>query len=218
MYSCGIQVKCAKYTRSEPAGGEPAGVAWTWCCEVSRIGPRTVGGLLTRRAVPRPHPRCLCVLCAVRSPASRSAACRRGLLCPRVPPTRSSVGSALVDEHTLTAVQVSPRHSRPTQTPARSTSASAPTATATASPMCCRVSRRCVRSPRTTLSSSISQAEERITAANVDKEYLPITGLADFTKLAAKLAYGADSAPITEGRVSAPRILGSTAQLLCRSL
>lgn len=34
-----------------------------------------------------------------------------------------------------------------------------------------------------------------------DKEYLPITGDAGFTKAAAKLAYGADSAPIVDGRV-----------------
>lgn len=34
-----------------------------------------------------------------------------------------------------------------------------------------------------------------------DKEYLPITGDAGFTKAAAKLAYGADSKPIVEGRV-----------------
>ena len=45
------------------------------------------------------------------------------------------------------------------------------------------------------------QAEE-ILAGKGDKEYLPITGLGDFTKLAAKLAYGADSSPLTEGRVS----------------
>ncbi|KAG8740491.1 aspartate transaminase aat1, partial [Ceratobasidium sp. 428] len=35
---------------------------------------------------------------------------------------------------------------------------------------------------------SVKAAEERITAAKGDKEYLPITGLAEFTKLAAKLA------------------------------
>ena len=40
-----------------------------------------------------------------------------------------------------------------------------------------------------------------MTAAMGDKEYLPITGDAGFTKAAAKLAYGADSAPFNEGRV-----------------
>lgn len=34
-----------------------------------------------------------------------------------------------------------------------------------------------------------------------DKEYLPITGLSDFTKLAAELAYGKDSKPLVENRV-----------------
>lgn len=34
-----------------------------------------------------------------------------------------------------------------------------------------------------------------------DKEYLPITGLADFNKNAAKLAYGVDSAPLLDGSV-----------------
>ena len=46
-----------------------------------------------------------------------------------------------------------------------------------------------------------TQAEEILTAALADKEYLPITGLAEFTKAAAKLAYGPDSAPLKEGRV-----------------
>lgn len=34
-----------------------------------------------------------------------------------------------------------------------------------------------------------------------DKEYLPITGSAQFTKLAAKLAYGDESLPLKENRV-----------------
>ena len=47
-----------------------------------------------------------------------------------------------------------------------------------------------------------TQAEQDIVAAKQDKEYLPITGYADFTKHAAILAYGKDSAPLKEGRVS----------------
>lgn len=47
----------------------------------------------------------------------------------------------------------------------------------------------------------MTQAEELLTAAKGDKEYLPITGLSEFTKAAAKLAYGADSLPLKEGRV-----------------
>jgi len=46
------------------------------------------------------------------------------------------------------------------------------------------------------------QAEALVAQQNPDKEYLPITGLASFTKNAAKLAYGADSAPLTAGSVS----------------
>lgn len=37
---------------------------------------------------------------------------------------------------------------------------------------------------------------------SLDKEYLPITGLADFAKGAAKLAFGQDSQHLAEGRVS----------------
>ena len=46
-------------------------------------------------------------------------------------------------------------------------------------------------------------------AANPDKEYLPITGLPEFTKNAAKLAYGADSVPLKENAVSAKMTRGS---------
>jgi aspartate aminotransferase len=38
--------------------------------------------------------------------------------------------------------------------------------------------------------------------ANLDKEYLPITGLPEFTRAAAKLAYGVDSVPLTRDSVS----------------
>lgn len=41
-----------------------------------------------------------------------------------------------------------------------------------------------------------------MTASNPDKEYLPITGLPEFTKAAAKLAYGSESVPLQEGSVS----------------
>lgn len=46
-----------------------------------------------------------------------------------------------------------------------------------------------------------SQADEFIQSQHEDKEYLPITGLAKFNQEAIKLAYGADSAPLKEGRV-----------------
>ena len=54
--------------------------------------------------------------------------------------------------------------------------------------------------------NSVKKAEDLVASSNPDKEYLPITGLADFTKAAVKLAYGADSAPLKEHRV---RILSS---------
>ncbi|KDQ20317.1 hypothetical protein BOTBODRAFT_27738 [Botryobasidium botryosum FD-172 SS1] len=60
---------------------------------------------------------------------------------------------------------------------------------------------------------SVLKAEEIITASKADKEYLPITGLADFTKLAAKLAYGADSAPLQEGRISSTQSISGTGAL-----
>lgn len=40
-----------------------------------------------------------------------------------------------------------------------------------------------------------------MTQAKLDKEYLPITGLASFTQGAVKLAYGADSAPLSGNAV-----------------
>ena len=49
----------------------------------------------------------------------------------------------------------------------------------------------------------LQKAEQAIIQSKYDKEYLPITGFAEFTKQAALLAYGKDSAPLKEGRVSA---------------
>ncbi len=50
--------------------------------------------------------------------------------------------------------------------------------------------------------NAVKKAEETIAQQNPDKEYLPITGLPEFTASAAKLAYGADSVPLKESRVS----------------
>ena len=61
----------------------------------------------------------------------------------------------------------------------------------------------------------VFQAEQILTAASPDKEYLPITGLSDFTKLAAKLAYGADSAPLNNDAVSLRRLASSLLELTC---
>jgi len=48
---------------------------------------------------------------------------------------------------------------------------------------------------------SVRKAEEILHEYKKDREYLPITGLSQFTSLAAKLAYGHDSSVIGEGRV-----------------
>lgn len=50
--------------------------------------------------------------------------------------------------------------------------------------------------------NAVKKAEEILAASNPDKEYLPISGLPEFTKAAAKLAYGVDSAPLNTNSVS----------------
>ena len=45
------------------------------------------------------------------------------------------------------------------------------------------------------------KAEEILVQQNPDKEYLPISGLPEFTKAAAKLAYGAESKPLNDNAV-----------------
>lgn len=47
----------------------------------------------------------------------------------------------------------------------------------------------------------VKKAEKIVFDSNLDKEYLPITGHAEFQKLAAELAYGKDSAPLKAGQV-----------------
>ena len=54
---------------------------------------------------------------------------------------------------------------------------------------------------------SVQQAEKSL-AGKFDKEYLPITGLSEFTSLAAKLAYGADSPLIKDGKVCRNSMIG----------
>jgi len=60
---------------------------------------------------------------------------------------------------------------------------------------------------------SVQKAEELIRASKSDKEYLLITGLAEFTQLAAKLAYGADSTPFTEKRIAVTQSISGTGAL-----
>lgn len=60
---------------------------------------------------------------------------------------------------------------------------------------------------------SVIEAEKRLYEALADKEYLPITGLADFTKLSVELAYGKDSAPVKEKRIAAAQSISGTGAL-----
>jgi aspartate/tyrosine/aromatic aminotransferase len=57
------------------------------------------------------------------------------------------------------------------------------------------------------------QAEKAIQTKSLDKEYLGITGLADYNRLAAELAYGEDSAPLKEGRLVSTQSLSGTGAL-----
>lgn len=54
---------------------------------------------------------------------------------------------------------------------------------------------------RTVAEAGLLQAEDILRSSTLDKEYLPITGLAEFTKNATRLAYGNDSVPLNENNV-----------------
>lgn len=60
---------------------------------------------------------------------------------------------------------------------------------------------------------SVREADRRVLEQNLDKEYLPITGLATFEQLAARLAYGADSAPLQEKRIATTQSISGTGAL-----
>ncbi|KAG8758406.1 aspartate transaminase aat1, partial [Serendipita sp. 396] len=59
---------------------------------------------------------------------------------------------------------------------------------------------------------SVKKAEELL-AGKHDKEYLPISGLSEFTGLAAKLAYGAESPLLKEGRIVITQSISGTGAL-----
>ncbi|OJA21158.1 hypothetical protein AZE42_04543 [Rhizopogon vesiculosus] len=61
--------------------------------------------------------------------------------------------------------------------------------------------------------NAVKKAEEKITAAKLDKEYLPITGLAGFTNNAAKLAYGANSVPRNQNAIAVTQSISGTGAL-----
>ncbi|ESK87894.1 aspartate aminotransferase [Moniliophthora roreri MCA 2997] len=60
---------------------------------------------------------------------------------------------------------------------------------------------------------SVKKAEDLVASSKPDKEYLPITGLAEFTKNAAKLAYGSDSLPLNQGTIAATQSISGTGAL-----
>ncbi|WFD25450.1 aspartate transaminase [Malassezia nana] len=60
---------------------------------------------------------------------------------------------------------------------------------------------------------SVLEADRRVLEKELDKEYLPITGLATFEQLAAQLAYGADSAPLKEKRIATTQSISGTGAL-----
>ncbi|OXB34112.1 aspartate aminotransferase, mitochondrial [Cryptococcus neoformans] len=60
---------------------------------------------------------------------------------------------------------------------------------------------------------TVKKAERILAEAMQDKEYLPITGLSDFTKLAAELAYGKDSKPLVENRLAITQSISGTGAL-----
>ncbi|PAV22568.1 glutamic oxaloacetic transaminase AAT1 [Pyrrhoderma noxium] len=60
---------------------------------------------------------------------------------------------------------------------------------------------------------SVKKAEEILSSSQPDKEYLPITGLPEFTKNAAKLAYSAESKPLLENRVAITQSISGTGAL-----
>ncbi|KAI0815204.1 PLP-dependent transferase [Irpex lacteus] len=61
--------------------------------------------------------------------------------------------------------------------------------------------------------NAVKKAEEIIRNSSPDKEYLPITGLADFTKAAVKLAYGAESASLNGNSIAVTQSISGTGAL-----
>ncbi|KAA1468218.1 hypothetical protein DENSPDRAFT_833456 [Dentipellis sp. KUC8613] len=61
--------------------------------------------------------------------------------------------------------------------------------------------------------NAVKKAEDVLRGHGPDKEYLPITGLPEFTKNAAKLAYGADAAPFKDNAISVTQSISGTGAL-----
>ena len=61
--------------------------------------------------------------------------------------------------------------------------------------------------------SSVRKAEEKLLERHLDKEYAPITGVPAFCKGAIRLAYGADSPAIKDGRIAVTQSISGTGAL-----
>ncbi|KMU88855.1 aspartate aminotransferase [Coccidioides immitis H538.4] len=60
---------------------------------------------------------------------------------------------------------------------------------------------------------SVRAAETKVVNSKLDKEYAGITGVPSFTKAAAELAFGADSAAVKEGRIAITQSISGTGAL-----
>jgi aspartate aminotransferase len=61
--------------------------------------------------------------------------------------------------------------------------------------------------------SCVRKAEQRLIEKQLDKEYAPITGVPAFDKGAVKLAYGADSSAVKDGRIAVTQSISGTGAL-----
>lgn len=60
---------------------------------------------------------------------------------------------------------------------------------------------------------SVREAEKKVVDSALDKEYAGITGVPNFTKAALKLAYGADSKPLSEDCIAVTQSISGTGAL-----
>ena len=60
---------------------------------------------------------------------------------------------------------------------------------------------------------SVKEAEQKVVQQNMDKEYAGITGVPEFTKAAALLAYGSECVPLKEGRIAITQSISGTGAL-----
>ena len=61
--------------------------------------------------------------------------------------------------------------------------------------------------------SCVRNAEQRLLEKQLDKEYAPITGVSAFDKGAIRLAYGAKSSAIKDGRIAVTQSISGTGAL-----